>query len=88
MTYQVELHKKVEKFLDTQSDNFVESFFEKASLIAQNPQDLSILDIKPLQWEEKWFYRLRIGKYRFKYKIIHDKILIYFYDAGSRWDIY
>jgi mRNA-degrading endonuclease RelE of RelBE toxin-antitoxin system len=49
MTYQVELHKRVEKFLDTQSDNFVESFFEKASLIAQNPQDLSILDIKPLQ---------------------------------------
>jgi mRNA-degrading endonuclease RelE of RelBE toxin-antitoxin system len=31
---------------------------------------------------------LRIWKYRFLYEIIEDKILIYFYDADSRWDVY
>jgi|GEM_PF-3256415 len=49
MTYQVELHKRVQKFLNTQHDNFVEDFFEKANLIAQNPNNISILDIKALQ---------------------------------------
>ncbi len=86
MNYKVELHKKVEKFLDTQTDNFVNIFFEKVQLISKDPHT-KILDIKPLQWYS-WHYRLRIGKYRFKYTIIEDQILIYFYDAGSRGDIY
>ena len=48
MTYRIELHKKVEKFLDSQTDKFVLSFREKTKILSQNPytQDL---DIKPLQ---------------------------------------
>ncbi len=33
-------------------------------------------------------YRLRIGKYRFLYHVMDQKVLIFFYDAGSRGDIY
>ncbi len=33
-------------------------------------------------------FRLRIGKYRILYEIIEDEILIYYYKAGSRGDIY
>jgi mRNA interferase RelE/StbE len=33
-------------------------------------------------------YRLRIGKYRFLYEIMEDKIFIYIYDADSRGDIF
>ncbi len=47
MTYQVKLHKKVEKFLDTQDDSFVVLFFEKVSLLAQDPYR-NLLDTKPL----------------------------------------
>lgn len=31
---------------------------------------------------------MRIGKYRFLYEVIDDIILVYFYDADSRGDIY
>ena len=48
MTYEIKLHKKVEKFLDTQEDSFVLLFFEKISLLAQDPYT-SVLDTKPLQ---------------------------------------
>ena len=87
MTYNIELHKKVEKFLDKQNEKFVLDFWAKAMILSNDPKN-SNLDIKWLDWEEKWNFRLRIGKYRFKYEIINDQILIYFYDAGSRWDIY
>ncbi|MFA5916767.1 MAG: hypothetical protein WC850_00850 [Candidatus Gracilibacteria bacterium] len=45
------------------------------------------LDIKPLKGKNN-HYRLRIGKYRFLYEIIENKILIYFYNADSRGDVY
>ncbi len=45
------------------------------------------LDIKILIWLPNT-YILRIWKYRFLYEIIEDKIIINFFDAGSRWDIY
>jgi mRNA-degrading endonuclease RelE of RelBE toxin-antitoxin system len=87
MTYQIKIHKRVEKFLNMQSDDFVLWFFEKAKILANNLYD-ETLDIKPLQWKEKWCFRLRIGKYRFKYRINEDEIVIYFYDAWGRWDVY
>ena len=47
MTYQIKLHKKVEKFLDTQDDSFVLLFFEKANILSIDPTT-TLLDIKPL----------------------------------------
>lgn len=45
------------------------------------------MDVKKLKWTENK-YRLRIWKNRFLYEIFEDRIVIYFYDAGSRGWIY
>ena len=83
--YTIFLSKSVEKFLDKHPE-IVEAFDESASLIALNPKN-SWVDVKKMIWSTD-LYRLRIGKYRFLYRIIEEKIVIYFFDAGSRGDIY
>ena len=85
MNYKFELNKDVKKFLLKHEDISI-SFFKKLEILLQSPFSNN-LDIKPLKWY-KDHYRLRIWKYRFLYEIIDQKILIYFYDADSRWDIY
>jgi mRNA interferase RelE/StbE len=96
MSYEIELHKRVEKFLRKQDKAFlqrVDSVFEKLS---KNPLNFKELDIKHLEGGNN-DYRLRIGKYRFIYTIIENKLVIYIienklviyiYDGGSRGDIY
>ncbi len=86
MTYNIILDKKVQKFLDKQTDKFVTRFFEKATILSQDPRT-PFLDIKRLEWLDASF-RLRIGKYRFLYRIDHDQIVIYFFDADGRGDVY
>ncbi len=86
MNYSIELHPKVQKFLDKADDHIVRRFGQKAKMIAQDPFS-DLLDTKPLKGKES-AWRLRIGKYRFLYTIEHDKILIFFFDADSRGDIY
>ncbi len=86
MTYKIQIDKSVKKFLLKHQD-VAHRFFEKIKELAQDPYTKK-LDIKRLQWSEKWNYRIRIWKYRFKYTIIEDQILIYFYDADSRGDVY
>ncbi|MCI4398923.1 MAG: hypothetical protein JHC37_00035, partial [Campylobacteraceae bacterium] len=50
----------------------------------QNPYPSNeAVDIKKLQGTDG-HYRLRVGRYRFLFTII----LVYFYDIGSRGDIY
>jgi mRNA interferase RelE/StbE len=60
--------------------------FNAFDKIATNPFDNS-LDIKKLK-NKKNHYRLRIGKYRILFEIIKNEILIYFYNADSRGDVY
>lgn len=84
MRYKIELSKKVKKFL-ANHDLISRQFYDKIFYLANN--DSKNLDIKKLSWEVHK-YRLRIWKYRFLYEIIDEKILIFFYDANSRWDIY
>ncbi|MDR3169523.1 MAG: plasmid stabilization system [Candidatus Peribacteria bacterium] len=45
------------------------------------------LDIRPLQGEENR-YRLRVGDYRFLYEVREMEIVVYFYEAGARGDVY
>ena len=61
-------------------------FIQQVEILQKSPYKNN-LDIKPLKWQ-KSKYRLRIWKYMFLYEIIEDKILIFFFDVGSRWDIY
>ncbi len=85
MSYALQLHKNVRKFLRKHPENRAKivSCLEQ---IAQNPYRNN-LDIAKLDGYEH-HYRLRVGKYRLLYEIIESQILIYAYDIDSRGDIY
>ena len=85
MYFGIELSKDVKKFLSKHED-IARLFYQKIKILSSNNSS-SNLDIKPLKWQKN-HYRLRIGKYRFLYEIIDDQVLIYFYEADSRWSIY
>lgn len=87
MVYDVSYHKVVIKFLQKQNKDFAKRVLDSFDEIAVTPT-YSNHDIKPLSGSPKNHYRLRIGKYRFLYEIIDDRLLIYCYDADSRGGIY
>lgn len=84
--YSIQIHKHVEKFLDKHPE-IRARFFSSAHIMQVNPLD-STLDITTLSGAGSDHYRLRIGKYRFLFEIVDSEVLVYFYDAGSRGDIY
>lgn len=83
--YKIVLRKTVIKFLDKHQAVKIR-LWELLPIIKNDPISYK-LDIKKLTGSEN-NYRLRIGKWRFLYTVDHDQVYIYFYDAGSRWDIY
>jgi len=87
VSYSLKYHKRVYKFLEKCEFHIAQKFTDATKILAKDPYSTK-LDTKSLQWKEKGNYRLRIGKYRFKYTIINQEIIIYFYEADSRGDIY
>lgn len=86
--YTYKFHKKVFKFLEKQDKKLLKKLKEKIKILCEDPYNRSnFLDCKVLSGSKN-SYRLRIWKYRFLYTIIKKEILIYFYKADSRWDIY
>lgn len=85
MKYKIIIEKPVVKFLESHKE-IVDRFFDKVDILSKNPKS-NELDIKKLQWSSDKF-RIRIGKYRFLFRKEKNDIIIYFYDADSRWDIY
>lgn len=81
MTYEIIIEKPVIKFLQRHQD-IVTRFFEKTSIMEMDPFSRE-LDISKLAGQEQR-YRLRIGKYRFLFRIQKNAVIIYFYDADSR----
>jgi len=84
--YKIEISKNVEKFLKSRNKNIQMKISKMIDVISINPYNNN-LDIKELKGNKN-HYRLRIGKYRILYEIFDEKILIYFYKADSRGDIY
>lgn len=85
MKYKIKIEKNVIKFLEKHS-NITRSFFSKLEIL-QNQWLDNQLDIKKLKGNENK-RRLRISKYRFLFRIDKDTIIIYFYDADTRGDVY
>jgi mRNA interferase RelE/StbE len=86
--FEIEFSKNFAKNLDKLPINVVKRFYDDLKSITQNPYPSNeTIDVKKLQGMEH-HYRLRVGKYRFLFTVIDDRILVYFYDAGSRGDIY
>ena len=84
--YTIETGKEVRKFL-VKHPEIAERYVDKTVVIQNNPHHPEGVDVKPYIGHP-WHYRMRIGKYRFLYEVIDDQVLIYFYDADSRGDIY
>ena len=89
MIYNIEYHKDVIKFFKKhKGDKKLRERFSKAiNNIRHSPRTTELCDIKKMQGLEN-DYRLRIGKYRFIYEVKESDIIIYFYDANTRGDIY
>ncbi len=87
MKYKIILKKPVLKFLSRHKWQKITQYFMEALEKLQYDYGDDSLDIVKLSWYEHR-YRLRIGKYRFLYRISDDMIVITFYDAGGRGDIY
>lgn len=83
--YTILTHKRVDSFLENHRE-IAKTFLTKLQILSQNPYDTS-LDTKKLKWKKN-IRRLRISKYRFLYSIEHKEIVIFFFEANSRGDIY
>ncbi len=85
--YRIILEKKVQKFLKNHKwEKFIQDFENTLNILAIDPYE-NKLDIKSLVWLSS-SYRIRIGKYRFLYEIKDKEIIIIFFGAWSRGDIY
>ena len=85
--YKIVLKKKVTKFLEKHRwENIYTQFFRAYSILKVNPLR-NQLDVKILTWYSN-FYRLRISKYRFIFRVIENKVIIEFFKADSRWSVY
>lgn len=85
--YKVILEKQVQKFLEKHKwEELIGKFTIAIRKLALEPYENN-LDIKVLVWLPN-SYRLRIGKYRFLYEILDEKIIITFFSAGNRGDVY
>ena len=86
--YDIEFSKNFVKQLDKLSKNIVKRFYDDLKLICENPLPSNqTVDIKKLKGQDNQF-RLRVGKYRFLFTIVEQRVIVYFYDLGSRGDIY
>ena len=86
MNYEVVFSKQIFKFLGKCDKSIARRFKDAVEIIEKNPYT-SLLDIKKLAGSAN-HYRLRIWKYRFLYEVRENEILIYFYKADSRWNVY
>ncbi|MDD2870841.1 MAG: type II toxin-antitoxin system RelE/ParE family toxin [Candidatus Gracilibacteria bacterium] len=85
--YNIKLEKKILKFLDKhKGENIINIFIKALSILKINPYKNN-LDVKLLKGKNN-YYRLRIGKYRFIYEIIENKLVIIFTNGDTRGDIY
>ena len=80
MIYKIVIEKKPQKFIAKQDKSQQARIY---NAIYKLPNG----DVKKLQTKQD-FYRLRVGEFRFIYKIIADKILIKVIEADNRGDIY
>jgi mRNA interferase RelE/StbE len=85
--YKIILEKKVQKFLEKHKwQTIIHDFTQSLMILTLHPYKNN-LDIKKII-NLPDTYRLRLWKYRFLYEILNKEIIITFFDAWSRWDVY
>ena len=85
--YKIYLHKQVKKFIEKQDKNLKQRIKKAFEELQKNPYPTNMkLDLKKLKASDN--FRLRIGKFRFKYFIEDDILVVTIEEADSRGDIY
>jgi len=85
--YTIYLSKQVKKFIEKQDKSLKQRIRKAFKELEKNPYPTNPkLDIKKLKATDN--FRLRIGKFRFKYFIEDDILVVTIEEADSRGDIY
>lgn len=85
--YKIILEKPLQKFLIKHKwEDLIDKFERAIRILSLDPYENN-LDIKILVWLPN-SYRLRIGNYRFLYEIIDQNLIISFFEAWNRGNIY
>jgi mRNA interferase RelE/StbE len=87
-TYQIKVHKQVQKFLLSLNPELRTRFRNKIENLRLDPYRHPKLDIKPMQGIGESVFRLRVGQYRLIYRVHEQELLIYLMTAGTRGDVY
>jgi len=85
--YKIYLQKQVKKFIEKQDKNLKQRIKKAFKELEKNPYPTNPkLDSKKLKSSNN--FRLRIGKFRFKYFIEDNILVVTIEEADSRGDIY
>jgi mRNA interferase RelE/StbE len=84
MRYRIELARKAQKFLSSQSEKLQKQLGEKIDSLEHNPRPPGC---KQLQGK-KDLYRVRCGDYRIIYTIKDNQLLVLVVQIGHRRDVY
>ncbi len=84
--YKLELSNKTFKFINSLRPKEKIRITQAFAKLCEDPY-YSDSDIRKLKGHDS-VYRLRIGNYRFLYKVDNDILIIFMFDAGHRKDIY
>jgi len=85
--YTIYLSKQVKKFIEKQDKNLKQRIKKAFKELEKNPYPTNPkLDIKKLKASNN--FRLRVEKFRFKYFIENDILVVTIEEADSRGDIY
>ena len=85
--YTVKFHKQAAKFIESRSSNEKKLIKKKFEALKLNPYPSNpAIGLKKMQGTDT--FRLRIGKYRFVYRVLDDELLVFVEKAGNRGDIY
>ena len=85
--YKIIPHKKVSKFINSRNIKDKQRIKEKFELLQENPYPTNDkIDTKRMTNQN--IYRLRVGNFRFLYKVVENELVIYMNDGNNRGDIY
>ena len=84
MQYRIELARKAQKFLSSQSVNVQRKIGEKIDSLEQNPRPTGCKRLRG----KRGIYRVRSGDYRIIYTIKDNQLLVLVVQIGHRRDVY
>ena len=86
--YNIKLHKRVVKFIQSRNPKEKLRIKEKLLELQNNPYPTNPKTDTKNMINSNNGYRLRVGNYRFLYDIVENELIVYIEKADNRGDIY